>query len=185
MITISAKLMIISFICILVCVLILRSLRIKFRIPHFLLIISTILILSGVVLSVSQEKDVQYYNEMKQWPTVMAKVSGTRITGKFAVLPEISYTYMIGDSIYTGTTNLDIPGFGNRKKRDQTARIILQDYVEGTDVEIIYNPHDPSQSHLRRSPPWNVYGRLGFGIFLFAGGSFILLFRLIQKNKSG
>ena len=106
----------------------------------------------------------------------------TRITGKFAVLPEINYRYKVDGSSYSGKTNLDIPGFGNRKKREQTARIILRDFKPGKKITVIYDPDNPIDSRIRVSPPWNVYGRMGFGVFLFACGSFLFLFYFKNRN---
>jgi hypothetical protein len=180
---ISLKILLITTATVLSLNLILRLVRIKIKPTKTLLFIALALIFIGATLSVSQERAVQYYTSMKNWPETSAEVTETKITGKFAILPEINYQYTVNDSSYLGKTNLDIPGFGNRKKRNQTARIILNDYKPGEKITVIYEPQNPSNSRIRVNPPWNIYGRMGFGVFLFACGCFLILCILFQKSN--
>ncbi len=164
-------------------VLILRLLKKPLRIPGPLFIISFLLLVIGFILAIMQEPGVQYYESLKSWKRVTATVVASRVVGDRAVLPEVAYQYEIDGKRYRNKTNLDIPGFGNQKRRDQTARIIISDYPAGKEIAIITNPADPSDSRIRTSPPWNLYGRMGFGVFIFGVGMFLIFQKLISPVK--
>jgi len=161
----------------------LRFAGIKWRIHRTVFIISIIISFLGILLAIFQEDELAYYNEIKGWPTTTATVVETGMTGERAILPEIRYTYRVNDSLYTERTDLNIPGFGNRKRRQQTARIIIADYPPGKELIIHYNPENPANSKLRISPPWNLFGKLGFGTFLFGTGIFIIVFYFVPVKK--
>ncbi|MEJ2052775.1 MAG: hypothetical protein P8X42_02555 [Calditrichaceae bacterium] len=48
---------------------------------------------------------------------------------------------------------------------------------------IACNPENPSVSTTQFHPPWNFYGKISFGSFLYASGLLILLFRLTTKRN--
>lgn len=154
------------------------------RISNTWTAVAVILVLTGIYLTLSQENTLSYFMTVRNWPGVEAKITENRITGNRALMPEIIFEYVIDSVRYEGRSDLNIPGFGNRSRRDQTARIILNTYPPGTILTIHYDPSHPSVSLLRTSPPWNLYGKMGFGLFLFGSGLVIVLLRSFPGRKS-
>ena len=149
--------------------------------------ISAIVIFAiSVYIILSQDKVYNYYRQMYTWPHTHASIIEEKVAGNRAVLPEVTYEYSVGDSIYHGKSNLGIPAFGGRNKRTITAQIALKDLPVGSKLIVAYNPTDPAISTTQLHPPWNYYMKLGFGGFLYIGALLILLFKfpIYKKYKS-
>lgn len=163
--------------------LLLRILGISWKINKTLVIVAVIFLIVGIIITFAQERQYAYYESLKEWPRTVATIMETGMTGERAILPEIRYEYQVNGRRYEGRSDLNIPGFGTRKRRQQTARIIIAEYPPGKKITIAYNPDNPQISRLRISPPWNLYGKLGFGTFLFGTGLFVLILKLTPGRK--
>jgi hypothetical protein len=63
---------------------------------------------------------LEWYLATARWPTVIGKVISAEVVGKRAFVPKVTYTYQVGDSLYTGMTDLEVPGFGTRNVRPRS-----------------------------------------------------------------
>jgi hypothetical protein len=108
---------------------------------------------------------LEWYQATMSWPAVTGKVISTEVAGKRAFVPKIRYSYPVGDSVYSGITDLEVPGFGTRSNRLDVAEKSVADYAPDSPVTVHYNPANPSISRLKVSAPWNVYMRLSTAVF--------------------
>ena len=146
---------------------------------------SAIVIFLIAIILVSIEIDTQnQFAEINKWPRLEAQIIAKEISGNRAVLPEVTYQYVVGGYIYIGKSNLGIPAFGGRNKRTLTAQVALKDLPLGSSLIIAYNPANPKISTTQLHPPWNHYGKIGFGAFLYAFALMVLLFKIpLKRNK--
>ncbi|MHB2153221.1 DUF3592 domain-containing protein [Calditrichota bacterium GD2] len=115
------------------------------------------------------------YTKKKAWPIIDAQVIKTRIVGKRAILPEITYQYRVNDKTYTGKSDLQTPPFGLRNKRDITARAILREHPVGSTLKIAYQPQNPAISTTGLHLPWNFYMKISFALTLVMVALYLLL----------
>ena len=111
----------------------------------------------------------------------MATVIETDIIGERAYSPQLKCKYKIEGNEYILTTDLKTPGFGRKKTRRQTSKIILSDFPVGSAVKIHYNPDNPGDAYIRTGPYWSDYLRLALGVLLFACGMYVVLGMTIKK----
>ncbi len=128
----------------------------------------------GALLAVSQEDELTNRLQEQQWPSIRGTVDTSFIGGTRAFHPLIRYSYRIGTKRYTRETNLETPGFGGRKSRQQTARNIIRVYTPGKKIIVYYNPREPEQSTLVRNIPWHIFIKIGLGYLLFGLGLCLL-----------
>ncbi|MFQ5607062.1 MAG: DUF3592 domain-containing protein [Candidatus Zixiibacteriota bacterium] len=128
------------------------------------------LTVSGVALGISQGPSLERVLEIRSWVETTGTVEEATVTGQRASMPWVTYTYTVADSVYRATTDLDLPGFGSRGFRRQTAHRALADYPPGAEVTVFYNPKNPAESSLRRGFHWAPLARLSFGTVLFGAG---------------
>ncbi len=139
------------------------------------LIVLVLISLIAVPTLITQYQLYLEYRQKKQWPIIEAQVIQTRIVGKRAILPEITYQYQVAGSTYLGTTDLQTPPFGLRNKRDITARAIVKEHPVGSTLKIAYNPDHPEQSTTGLHLPWNFYIKISFALSLLLFGLFFVL----------
>lgn len=123
---------------------------------------------------------IESRNRLK-WPTTTAVVVKSSVTGNRAFRPDIAYEYKVNGRIYHGNTNLNTPGFGNKRSRRDTAERIVSDYKLDQQVTIHYNPNDPAESYIRPGPQWSDYVKSAIGHILFIMALFGLAGNIIQK----
>lgn len=119
----------------------------------------------AALLSYRETSRLEWYLATMHWPAVTGKVISVEVVGKRAYVPKIAYSYPVGDSVYTGVTDLEVPGFGTRSNRLDVAEKSIADYAPDMPVTVHYNPANPSISRLKVSAPWNVYVRLSTSVF--------------------
>ena len=147
------------------------------------LIASVIGLTAGIILVLCETGTGNYYKSVKSWPRIDAQIIKSEVEGKRAVLPEIFYNYTVKGEKYQGKSDLATPGFGSRNKRILTARTIVAGHPEGSVITIAYNPQNPAESTTQLHPPWNYYGKTGFGLFLILCSAQIIFLRLPVKRK--
>ncbi|MCH7878396.1 MAG: DUF3592 domain-containing protein [candidate division Zixibacteria bacterium] len=135
-----------------------------------MLMLAVILTIAGSVLAIIQGPEISRELEIHAWPSVAGQVTATAVTGERASMPQVSYTYTVNDSTYDSRTDLNMPGFGGRGFRKQTARRALIKYPTGSEIVVYYDPDNPSLSTLRRGFRWAPLARMSFGGILFAFG---------------
>ena len=153
------------------------------NVNNYFLYVSIILLFAGVFLVLIEKSAKTYYDKISDWPRTEAEIIAKQITGERAVLPEVIYQYSVDGKTYKGRSDLGVPGFGGRNKRTLTAQTALKNEHIGARLLIAYNPDHPSVSTTQFHPPWNYYGKIGFGAFIYAGALMIILFRLSGKRN--
>ena len=157
--------------------------------PRILMfIIALILIAGGVLLLQFAYGDFQRYRALNQWPSTTGTIIISDVIGERAFRPNLVYTYEVAGQVYRDSSDLNMPSFGGRNNRRSAAETMAGMYPVGSTVVIHYQPEDPANSRLRVSPPWSVYGQMGFGGVLLLLGLFVtgwyLRRRLSVSSKS-
>lgn len=145
-----------------------------FRIPVWLLVLAGGMAVIGVWLVVSETERLEQYIKLRGWSTAAGTIVDSRVIGVRAFRPEIVYQYQVDSVTYRDSTSLDPPGFGGRNSKHDAAGKVASEYPAGKSVTIHYDPTNPSKSLLKITAPWSVYGRLGFGAFLFGAGLLLI-----------
>lgn len=153
------------------------------KINKLILLIAIISLPLGSIIVWYESAKNSFYQQIKQWPRLEARVINATLAGKRAVQPVVFYEYKVGDSTYTGETDLGTPPFGARNKRTLTAQVVLEEHPVGSMLTIAFNPDRPEQSVTQFHPPWHYYGRLAFGSTLFGLALLLLLFKLPLRTN--
>ena len=137
---------------------------------------------TGLYLCYSDSMVLSSHIKRTKFPHTTGIVIKSDIVGsERAYHPEIIYQYTVGSVIYTDSSNLNSPMFGNKRKQYDVAKVTTEEYPVGKKLEVLYNPNDPSDSDLHIAPAWNVYGQIGFGMTLIILSLFGLL---LPRKKS-
>lgn len=149
-----------------------------FRIPAWLLAGAVLIALIGVWLVVAETKRLEHYIALRGWSKTQGTIIDSRVIGVRAFRPEIVYQYHVDSIVFTDSTSLDPPSFGGRNSKRDAAEGVASEYPVGKAVTIHFNPNDPTDSRLKITAPWSVYGQLGFGAFLFGAGLLLIAGRI-------
>ena len=157
--------------------------RPPFRLPRILALAAGVAAVLGLWLVFLQVEHLEEYMLLRGWTSVPGVIIDSRVIGERAYRPEIVYQYSVDDRVYRDSTSLDPPGFGGRNAKRDAAEGVASEYPVGKAVVIHYNPSDPTDSRLKITPPWSVYGKTGFGGFLFGAGLFLTALYLGQQRR--
>ena len=127
---------------------------------------------------------LEWYLATARWPAVVGKVISAEVVGKRAFVPRITYSYEVGDSVYTEVTDLGVPGFGTRNVRLDVAEKSVADYTPDAAITVHYDPANPGISRLRVNVPWNVYVRLSTAMFGSLLGVAVLAVFLVGRRRT-
>ncbi len=147
------------------------------KITPFFRVLFLIIGILGAGMTLFQMSHLQSYAIYKKWGMINGIVTDAQVTEKMNTYrPKISYSYIVNGHTYTGNSDMDVPGFGGKQKMFDVAETTVRDMAPGSIVPVFYNPENPSDSKLRVTPTWNVFGQIGFGAFLVlcAGFGFVL-----------
>lgn len=151
-----------------------------YKINNIIYLACMIVLPVGMFLTVTQSLVLQEHIESSSNPTVKGIVIKSEIAGnEQAYRPEITYEYTIDSITYTITTSLNSPMFGNKRKQYDVARVTTNEYRVGRELDVLYDPTNPSEGSLPIALAWNVYGQIGFGAFLIM----LSLFGLLMPRK--
>jgi hypothetical protein len=152
------------------------------RVARWVVLLGLALGAAGVLLVILEVHNLKENQKLYEWPTVSGVVLSSGIIGERAYRPNIVYQYVVAGITYRDSTSLNTPSFGNRNTREGEAEALSDAYPVGKDVVVHYDPAMPSRSHLRISPGWDVYGKMGLGGTLFGVAVFCLLGYMVQKK---
>lgn len=144
---------------------------------------ATVCFVLAVLLGYWETVRLDWYLATKRWPAVPGKVISAEVVGKRAFVPEVTYSYQLGDSVYTGVTDLGVPGFGTRNVRLDVAEKTIADYTPEAAITVHYDPADPGISRLRVNVPWNVYLRLSTGILVSLLGLAVFVVFVVGRGR--
>ena len=157
----------------------------NYHFGQFSLIIAASFLIAGIFLTISSSNDISTAIERQTWPVKLATIVETSIVGDRAYNPQLKCKYDVEGRGYTLTTDLNTPGFGRKRSRQQTARIILKDYPVGSEVRIHYNPQNPGDAFIRTGPYWSDYMKLAIGVLLFAIGLYAISGMTLKRFTMG
>ncbi|MGD9489893.1 MAG: DUF3592 domain-containing protein [Calditrichaceae bacterium] len=156
-----------------VSVLIIFVLAVRKKVPFvnkYFFGIALLFLFCGVLLLNLEDHEYNKIQQYRLWNIVNGKILETKITGERAIRPQVTYSYLIDGVVHVDSTNLDTPGFGGRNNRRQTATNILKNYPVGSMIPVHVSPLHPEESKININVPWNVFGIMGFGGFLYILG---------------
>jgi len=156
---------------------------ILFIVPSWMNALFILFSIIGFFLVITESSEISTGLIRQSWPTAKATVVETSIIGERAYSPEITCEYNVAGKKYTHKTDLQTPGFGRKKSRQQTSRIIIAQYPVGTEINIYYNPDNPEESFVRTGPYWNNYLVLSFGYFVLLSGLITIFGLFFQKRQ--
>lgn len=143
------------------------------RIPDWLRWGFVVILLIGGWLTISQSIHLKSYEQYKEWGIIQGKVTTAKVSDNAsAYRPLISYVYLVDGERYTGSSDMDVPGFGDKARMYNVADETVKQYAPGSIVPVYYNPTNPSESRLRVTPTWDVFAQIGFGGFLVICAAF-------------
>jgi hypothetical protein len=135
----------------------------------------------GLTLVLSQSSELHERSLRKKWPTVQGKIDSTVVVGKRGFLPIVAYRYAIDGKEYASSAELYSPQFGGKNMRKETSERIASAFESGKDITVYYNPLEPSESCLETNLRWDMFIRLGVGLFLYVGAIGAALEHLLRK----
>ncbi len=124
------------------------------------------LAIMGIALTIILAIKLNSEMKMKDWPRVIGTVSSVEVVGTRAFHPVVSYSYIVNDVEYQSMQHLEAPGFGGKRKRWDVADKTAALYNPGMEIDVYYNPDDPSESRLIVGPTYGIYLQLTFGLLL-------------------
>lgn len=147
-----------------------------YRIPKVVIVLAFLFVLIfGVSLTPLFYFQLQKSLEIAQWPTVQGTIVESKVVGDRAFRPDVDYVYTVDGNEYSGTSYLNLPGFGGRTSRFDAAEKLVNQYPKGSSVTVYYNPENPQQSTLLPKPSYSHYLALTTSALLFLVGFTILL----------
>jgi hypothetical protein len=151
--------------------------------PFTVLIMSLVLVLSGLLLSLICVALIRADLQARKWPTAQGKITAStterEATGYdsqhhmgHAWVPEIRYAYEVGGTQFHGKRIGN--GVYSSSWRGSAKRVALR-YRSGTAVTVHYNPADPGDAVLNTFTLSNVVG-LVISLMVVAAGLVLLGF---------
>ena len=153
------------------------------RIPTFLKIFATLLLLSGLIFTTFFSFKLQSSEARKTWPSVNGVVLSSEVIGDRAFRPDIEYQYVANKDTLRGKSFLNQPGFGGRMNRLDAAEKNVLKYKAGTSITVFYNPKFPEISTLFPGPAYSLFLKLGSSTLFLLFGATISLMWLLQKKQ--
>ncbi|RMH73001.1 MAG: DUF3592 domain-containing protein [Gemmatimonadetes bacterium] len=136
---------------------------------------------AGLVIHNSHRLEEAFTHQ--QWHHVTGQIVQTEIIDK-SFRPILTYRYLVNGQSFTAQSDLDLPFFGGKRNRRETAEIIVHEYPAGKRVTVYYDPANPAKSTLTRVPAWDIFMKLSFGSFLYGTGLvYTLMFLWSQRSK--
>ena len=150
--------------------------------PVWAITVLSLLVLFGVYLTVQSTSKLNELLARQNWSIAEGKIIKSEIIIRGVALPMVIYSFKANGRAYIDTTNLQVPGFGNKAKQYQVAQELVDKYSTGNSITVHYNPDDATESLIIIHPQWNVFGKIGLGVVLFGVALFFLLLPLPIKS---
>lgn len=179
------SLMIAILIGVAVIVLILRRLLGSLRLPAakpWISFLGFVLGIAGIWLAIVAFGRVTDRIATRDWPTAEGRIVESTVTGDRSFAPRITYEFEVAGKQFGGTSDRNVPLFGNKRRNMEVAAKEIEAYPVGAPVTVYYHPKDPSQSTIMPEPRWNDYAQSGLGVFLFAAGLFVVTLPIARRS---
>lgn len=142
--------------------------------PVWVTVLLFILLICGGFLTIHSTQSLSKAIHRKDWPVAPGKVIKAEAVVGGVIKPMVIYAYVANGSAYVDSTDLQVPGFGNRSKQYDVAKKLALEYPIGREIQVHYDPNDFTNSVLIVTPAWNIYGQTGLGMVLFTASLFFL-----------
>jgi hypothetical protein len=137
------------------------------KIATWFRIVAAVICVLGGWMTIHQMNHLKSYDIYKQWAMINGTVTDAQVTETMNTYrPKISYSYIVNGHTFSGSSDMDVPGFGGKQKMFDVAETTVRDMAPGSVIPVFYNPENPSDSKLRVTPTWNIFAQIGFGIVL-------------------
>jgi hypothetical protein len=123
--------------------------------------------LIGAILIVKESHALQAATEKKKWTKITGKILASEMRGKKAYIPFVKYKYELNGTAYTAETELYSPQWGGKLLRKETSENILSMFKPESTVTVYVNPKNHADSALEILLGWDLFIRLGVGMFLW------------------
>lgn len=137
-------------------------------------IILAIFTLAGFIVSIWGLTVITKSRQIRAWPVAQGVITRTELRSiDDPMLPLIEYRYKVEQSDYAG--RLIFPK--SVSPSDELSKMYVERYPENTQVNVYYNPENPSDSTLETSGSgdWLI---LVIGLLMFGFGLFFLFVRV-------
>jgi len=145
------------------------------NVPVWMPIVLIIVLLLGGYLTVDSSWKLKNALSRKDWPVAKGRVIKSEPIVQGIIRPMVIYAFEVNGRAYVDTSDLQVPGFGNKNKQYEVAHTLVEEYPTGKEVLVHYDSTDFSNSVLIVTPPWNVFGKVSLGVILFSVGLFFLV----------
>lgn len=158
--------------------------RRNIRIGKLLFSASVLFLVVGTILGIAESYELKRHIAERHWPITNGVIVKSEIVGERAYVPWITYAYEVNAKKYTGATDLDAPGFGNKYVRLEVADAMASEYPVGKTLVVRYDSLNPQVSLLKPNAPWNVYAGLSLSVILvILGTSGVVAFHLRGRQS--
>lgn len=140
-------------------------------------------ILFGFVLTPFFSRQLSTTLQKTKWPSVDGTIVASTVVGERAFRPDIRYEYLVNNKHYSGSSFLNMPGFGGRMNRLDAAEKLAKAFPAGSHIVVYYRPENPQESTLVPQPAYSYFIKIGTSTILFILG-LILLFLWISQRLS-
>lgn len=147
----------------------------RFQRPRSMTLLLLSTFFGGGVLTIISSQVLTNAIHRKDWPIAQGRVIKAEAITSSVIKPMVIYAYVVGEKAYVDTTDLQVPGFGNRSKQFEVVEKLVLEYPVGKEIIVHYNPVDFSESVLVVTPRWNTYGQIGLGLIMFSASLFFLI----------
>ncbi|MGH8016040.1 MAG: DUF3592 domain-containing protein, partial [Candidatus Zixiibacteriota bacterium] len=114
--------------------------------PLWSLILLVALLLLGGYLTVNSSGRMKTAYDRRSWPIANGRVIKSEAVTKGMIRPMVIYAFEANGRAYVDTTDLQVPGFGNKNKQFEVAHALVADYPTGKEVQVHYDPNELSNS---------------------------------------
>jgi len=148
------------------------------------ILIFLILFLSGSFIIVYSSSQLIEANKRKTWDIAVAIVLESSVVETGSMRPMVKYSYEVDNKTYTGSSNLQAPGFGNKARQYDVAMKLSRKYPIGKLISVYYNPLNNSESVIIITPHWDTYTRIAAGVVLLIASLFYLFYSVRRSRKN-
>lgn len=143
-------------------------------------LVGLLLLTGGIVLTLFSSEKLNQAERVKQWPTTTGVIVNSYLEGTRALHPIVEYRYRVDSVSYVGQRAVYIPNIGGKKRMKEVAAKTRALFYPGDTMKIYYDQSNHSDSRIHAGASWDIFGQLGFGLFLVIGS--ILLISLPRKQ---
>lgn len=142
-----------------------------------------LMVVAGIAIIMHSTLSLVREVEVSSWPVTTGIVDSVAIEGERAFHVKLSYRYTIEGQEYSTTRHLEAPGFGGKQKRWNVAETTSHLYSPGKEIDVHYNPDDPSESLIHVGITYGNCLQIAFGVVLLIIG-IVVIGRSFRRKRA-